>query len=243
MTPRADVTVRLATQRDVAGIVDLESRYFVDNLDESARAKGFISVLHSPHWFAAAVDSRGMHVAATTDGHIAGFIAVTDPPSRTSADLPPIVRAMLDIADTIDVNGKRLPRNAGRYAGRSASMRPSAAAASTARSMRPLGTSTATATTSELCSSQRKILDHFTPRPPNSGPDRWRNSRSTPRDITSWCSTSAIPGNQFVFVDPSRGVVIVKLSSNRAYGTTPLESSNREIETIAFLRAIAQRCG
>ena len=108
MTPRADVTVRLATQRDVAGIVDLESRYFVDNLDESARAKGFISVLHSPHWFAAAVDSRGMHVAATTDGHIAGFIAVTDPPSRTSADLPPIVRAMLDIADTIDVNGKKV---------------------------------------------------------------------------------------------------------------------------------------
>ena len=108
MTPRADVTVRLATQRYVAGIVDLESRYFVDNLDESARAKGFISVLHSPHWFAAAVDSRGMHVAATTDGHIAGFIAVTDPPSRTSADLPPIVRAMLDIADTIDVNGKKV---------------------------------------------------------------------------------------------------------------------------------------
>ena len=48
--------------------------------------------------------------------------------------------------------------------------------------------------------------------------------------------------NQFVYVDPSRGVVIVKLSANRAYGTTPLESSNREIETIAFLRAIAEHC-
>ena len=48
--------------------------------------------------------------------------------------------------------------------------------------------------------------------------------------------------NQFVFVDPSRGVVIVTLSSNRAYGTTPLESTNHEIETIAFLRAIAQHC-
>jgi CubicO group peptidase (beta-lactamase class C family) len=48
--------------------------------------------------------------------------------------------------------------------------------------------------------------------------------------------------NQFVYVDPSRGVVIVKLSSNRAYGTSPLESTNHEIETIAFLRAIAQHC-
>lgn len=48
--------------------------------------------------------------------------------------------------------------------------------------------------------------------------------------------------NEFVYVDPSRGVVIVKLSSNRAYGTTPDESSNREIETIAFLRAIAKHC-
>lgn len=48
--------------------------------------------------------------------------------------------------------------------------------------------------------------------------------------------------NQFVYVDPSRELVIVKLSSNRAYGTTPMESSNHEIETIAFLRAIAAHC-
>ena len=106
MTSRADITVRLATAGDVGGIVDLESRYFVDNLDTSARAKGFISVLHSPHWFAAAVDAGGMHVAATADGVIAGFIAVTDPPDRNTADLPPIVRAMLDLADTVEVNGK-----------------------------------------------------------------------------------------------------------------------------------------
>jgi hypothetical protein len=106
MTPRADVTVRLATPHDVGGIVDLESRYYVDNLDADARAKGFISILHSPHWFAAAIDSGGMHVAATAAGHIAGFIAVTDPPDRNTKDLPPIVRAMLNLADTIDVNGK-----------------------------------------------------------------------------------------------------------------------------------------
>ena len=45
--------------------------------------------------------------------------------------------------------------------------------------------------------------------------------------------------NQFVFVDPSRGTVIVKLSANRAYGTSADESTNREMETIAFLRAVA----
>lgn len=46
--------------------------------------------------------------------------------------------------------------------------------------------------------------------------------------------------NQFVYVDPSRGVVIVKLSANRAYGTSPGEATNRELETIEFLRAIAR---
>lgn len=46
--------------------------------------------------------------------------------------------------------------------------------------------------------------------------------------------------NQFVYVDPSRGVVIVKLSANRTYGTSPDESANREEETLEFLRAIAR---
>jgi len=46
--------------------------------------------------------------------------------------------------------------------------------------------------------------------------------------------------NQFVFVDPSRGTVIVKLSANRTYGTTNEESENQEMETVEFLRAIAR---
>lgn len=48
--------------------------------------------------------------------------------------------------------------------------------------------------------------------------------------------------NQFIYVDPARDVVIVKLSANRAYGTTPDESTNRDIENIAFLRAVARQC-
>lgn len=44
--------------------------------------------------------------------------------------------------------------------------------------------------------------------------------------------------NQFVFVDPSRDAVVVKLSANRAYGTSPDEAVNREMETVEFLRAV-----
>lgn len=45
--------------------------------------------------------------------------------------------------------------------------------------------------------------------------------------------------NQLIYVDPPRGVTIVKLSANPAYGTTMEEATNRELENIAFLRAIA----
>ncbi len=41
--------------------------------------------------------------------------------------------------------------------------------------------------------------------------------------------------NQFVYVHPAHEVVVVKLSANRAYGTTVHEEQNREGETLAFL--------
>ncbi len=47
--------------------------------------------------------------------------------------------------------------------------------------------------------------------------------------------------NQFVYVDPTKKTVVVKLSANRAYGTSDDESTNREHETIAFLRAVSDR--
>lgn len=49
--------------------------------------------------------------------------------------------------------------------------------------------------------------------------------------------------NQFIHVDPVAGTTIVKLSANRAYGTSDAESANREAETIAFLRAVAGHAG
>jgi CubicO group peptidase (beta-lactamase class C family) len=45
--------------------------------------------------------------------------------------------------------------------------------------------------------------------------------------------------NQFVYVNPTKRAVIVKLSANRRYGLTSDETSYREFETIEFLRAIA----
>ena len=45
--------------------------------------------------------------------------------------------------------------------------------------------------------------------------------------------------NQLVYVDPSRGVTIVKLSANPKYGTSMNEATNREMENLAFLRGVA----
>jgi CubicO group peptidase (beta-lactamase class C family) len=45
--------------------------------------------------------------------------------------------------------------------------------------------------------------------------------------------------NQFVYVHPAHEVTVVKLSANRAYGTTTAEEQNREGETLAFLEHCA----
>ena len=46
--------------------------------------------------------------------------------------------------------------------------------------------------------------------------------------------------NQLVYVHPESGAVVVKLSANQAYGTTADEETNRDIENVALLRAIAR---
>lgn len=48
--------------------------------------------------------------------------------------------------------------------------------------------------------------------------------------------------NQFVYVDPSRATVIVKLSANPGYGLTEDEDMNKDLENIEVLRAIAAAC-
>lgn len=46
--------------------------------------------------------------------------------------------------------------------------------------------------------------------------------------------------NQFIYVDPAHGLVIVKTSANSDYGQTNDETSYREDETIALFEAIAE---
>jgi CubicO group peptidase (beta-lactamase class C family) len=47
--------------------------------------------------------------------------------------------------------------------------------------------------------------------------------------------------NQFVYVDPSRAVTIVKQSANPVYGS-PDDDHRSELETLEFLRAVARCC-
>lgn len=47
--------------------------------------------------------------------------------------------------------------------------------------------------------------------------------------------------NQFVYVDPSRDVTIVKQTANPVYGS-PADDHTSELETIEFLRVVAQKC-
>jgi hypothetical protein len=49
--------------------------------------------------------------------------------------------------------------------------------------------------------------------------------------------------NQFIYVNPSREVVIVKLSAFSDYATSLDDSAYREIETIEFFRAIGEQLG
>lgn len=46
--------------------------------------------------------------------------------------------------------------------------------------------------------------------------------------------------NQLVYVNPARATTIVKLSANRRYGTSSSEETNRDLENVEFLRAIAE---
>lgn len=105
-----ELAIRLATGADIPAMMALEERYYVGNLDPSERSKGFISSRQSQDWFTWAVDSGGVHVAVTDDDTVAGFIAVTEPPARALVDSP-IVSAVLDLAETLQFDGKPIAQN------------------------------------------------------------------------------------------------------------------------------------
>ncbi len=49
--------------------------------------------------------------------------------------------------------------------------------------------------------------------------------------------------NQFIYVSPPSGMVVVKLSANSAYGVSEEASAQSEFESIAFFKALAQKKG
>lgn len=85
--------------------MELEARNYVGNLDASELADGFISILHPQEWFNWAVDCAGVHVAVADDGAVQGFIAVTAPPTGSGLGSSPIIRAMLELAATLKMDG------------------------------------------------------------------------------------------------------------------------------------------
>ncbi|MCB0949187.1 MAG: hypothetical protein KDB44_07910 [Mycobacterium sp.] len=107
------LVIRLAAPSDIAAMMALQARYYVGNLDPAERTKGYLSNLHSPEWFTLAVDSRGVHVAVSDDGSVVGFIAVTDPPTLSRVHSP-IIRSVLELAESLQFNGK--PITGHRYA-------------------------------------------------------------------------------------------------------------------------------
>lgn len=100
------MAIRLATRGDVPEMMALEARHYVGNIDVSELAEGFVSILHPQEWFDWAVDSAGLHVATSDDGAVVGFIAVTAPPNRSGVGSSPIIAAMLELAATLDFNGR-----------------------------------------------------------------------------------------------------------------------------------------
>lgn len=108
------VRIRLAQQGDVSGLMALESRYYVGNLDPAERGDGFMSVLHPEHWWDRVIEGAGVHVAVTADDVVAGFMVVLPPPDPTEPGLPAVTKALLDLAETVEVNGKPIAQQ--RYA-------------------------------------------------------------------------------------------------------------------------------
>lgn len=108
------MTIRLATRADIPAIMELEARYYVGNLDDLAQTEGFISSLHAREWLEAAVDDGGIHVADAEDGTVLGFIVVSPPPEPQAIGVSALMRAMTDMAQTVNFGGRPISQQ--RYA-------------------------------------------------------------------------------------------------------------------------------
>lgn len=93
------------------------------------------------------------------------------------------------------------------------------------------------------------VRDSHTPDAPHLFPGRRTNAASVFGYGYLWWIPDRIDGpyaamgiyNQIIYIDEARNLVIAKTSANRNFAATNTESSLRELETIAFFRAIADK--
>jgi hypothetical protein len=64
-----------------------------------------MSVLHPAHWWDRVIEGEGVHVAVTEDDQVAGFMVVIPPPDPAEPGLPDVLKVMLELAETLAVNG------------------------------------------------------------------------------------------------------------------------------------------
>ncbi|HOB50284.1 MAG TPA: hypothetical protein PKK01_13360, partial [Mycobacterium sp.] len=86
-----EISVRLGTVDDVAGVRSLESRYFIGNLAPEQRADGFLSIIQPEGSFERIAAAGGLHVAVDDAGQVVGFIVIAPPPKAGQRTPSPIV--------------------------------------------------------------------------------------------------------------------------------------------------------
>ncbi len=109
MSPAPELTIRPAGTDDIPALMDLEAHYYIGNLDPAQRADGFLSILHSEEWFTDTVRAGGIHVADAGSA-VGGFIVVTPAPVQVEPGIPPITRAVLELAQVLEFRGVPIAR-------------------------------------------------------------------------------------------------------------------------------------
>lgn len=93
-----------AAEKDYAGILELQSRYYISNLSSAERRDGFLSAEFSLSQISAMADDLGIAVARSGD-RVIGYMCA----SRLDlTPRPPILDAMLKCVEAVGFHGRRL---------------------------------------------------------------------------------------------------------------------------------------
>lgn len=99
------IAIRPATLDDVQGIAQLLNRYYIGNLTDAQKVRGFISVQFSAAAIQSMVLGSGMVVAVTEDNAVVAVTGCSPVPSHGGSA---IFKKVDDLIDQISVDGKLL---------------------------------------------------------------------------------------------------------------------------------------